>query len=112
MVENLAKHLDEAAEYLWEDEDLLHVYGSRKDLVALTTRRLLFIDRSLFRAGRSVITVPYSRIGAVFLEKASFFSGRRKVAVQTPGKTHVLEFGNSRQAERFYDILADFVCRT
>lgn len=108
--ENTRKHVSHAYEYLYEGEELVQTYGMLLDFVALTTRRILFVDKAVFSKKTAVISIPYSRVESIALERGDFWSRTSKVEIQTRGKTYLLEFCKEADVMGFYQTLAYYIC--
>jgi hypothetical protein len=108
--ENTSKHVSLAYEYLYEGEELVQTYGMLLDFVALTTRRILFVDKSVFGKKTAVVSIPYFRVESIGLEKGEFWSRTNKVEIQTKAKTYLLEFRKEADVIGFYQALAYHIC--
>ncbi|SEN12335.1 PH domain-containing protein [Lihuaxuella thermophila] len=107
---NTRKHVSQACEYLYEGEELIQTYGMLLDFVALTTRRILFVDSAVFSRKTAVISIPYSRVESIALEKGDFWSRTNKVEIQTKAKTYCLEFRKEADVIGFYQTLSYYIC--
>ncbi|MGZ7442981.1 PH domain-containing protein [Paenibacillus sp. TH7-28] len=53
--ENREKHIQQLQEFLFEGEQIERTYGLSSDFVALTNKRLIYVDARLNESGRLLI---------------------------------------------------------
>lgn len=111
MGENRKKDLHMVADLLYQGEYLIQTIGSLLDFVALTNERIIFVDRNMFGRKKAIISIPYSKIDAIRLEKSSFWSRRNRLEILTRAKTYELTFYKKEYVQGFYQLLAQGICR-
>lgn len=109
--ENRKKDLHQVAGLLYPGEYLIQTVGTLLDFVALTNERMIFVDRSVFGKRKAIISIPYSKIDAISLEKSSFWSGMNRLEIVTRAKTYELTFFKQANVQGFYQLLAQGICK-
>ena len=104
-------HGDKIKEFLFEGEILEHVYGLVVDFVALTNKRMIFVDKSVFSKETGVISVPYSKIEKIAIVKDKFWSLSDKIEVTTRSDKHELKLLQGKnEGLKFYTTLSKYIC--
>jgi hypothetical protein len=103
-------HMNQVAEFLFEGEEVLQTYGLLLDFVALTNKRILFVDKTAMSRRTAVISIPYSKVEAISIEKGKLWSLSNRVEIQTKGRTYELEFLKGADVMGFYRTLARMIC--
>ncbi|UZH06423.1 PH domain-containing protein [Heyndrickxia coagulans] len=95
----------------YSKETIEHVYGLAIDFVALTNKRLIFVDQSLFGKETGVVSIPYSRIDEIGIVKDKFWSMSDKIMITTKHDKHELKLLQGKdEALKFYNTLAKYIC--
>lgn len=98
-------------EFLFDGETIEHVYGLAIDFVALTNKRLIFVDQSLLGKETGVVSIPYSHIDEIGIVKDKFWSMSDKVLITTKHGKHELKLLQSKdESLKFYNTLAKHIC--
>ncbi|QKS70006.1 PH domain-containing protein [Paenalkalicoccus suaedae] len=109
--DNKSKHHDQVQEFLFEGEELHSTYGLMVDFVALTSHRVLFVDRSIMSKSRSVVvTIPFSKIEEIAIEKTGFLSFSNTIEIATKSGNHQLQFTKGSDVMGFYKELSQRIC--
>lgn len=101
-------HGEKLQEFLVEGETVEHVYSLVVDFVALTNKRILFVDQSVFSKETAVITIPYSKIEKIGLQKDKRWSLSDKVEITTRNDKHELKL--LKGGLEFYKKLTQHIC--
>ncbi|MBU8907653.1 PH domain-containing protein [Desertibacillus haloalkaliphilus] len=108
--DNQEKHIDQIQEYLIPGEQLEQTYGLVIDFVALTDKRILFVDKSFVSKATAVVTIPYSKIEEIAIQKSGTLSFTNKVEITTKGGSHELSFVKGADVFGFYKKLTSKIC--
>ncbi|KFZ39735.1 hypothetical protein AYX07_08050 [Thermoactinomyces sp. AS95] len=109
-VENSAKHWEQIQKWLYEGEETIYTYGLLLDMVVLTTRRIVLIDRTLFGREKGILSIPYSRIDSIGLYVKGFWNRAHVLEIRTKGKTYELEFKRGTDCQGVYRWLSCLIC--
>lgn len=60
--DNKDNHTKQVQEFLYEGEELEQTYGLMIDFIALTSTRIIFVDKTFLSKNSAVISIPYSKI--------------------------------------------------
>jgi hypothetical protein len=109
-VENSAKHWEQIQKWLYEGEETIYTYGLLLDMVVLTTRRIVLIDRTLFGREKGILSIPYSRIDSIGLYVKGFWNRAHVLEIRTKGETYELEFKRGTDCQGVYRWLSCLIC--
>lgn len=101
-------HTENLKPFLFEGENVEHIYSLVTDFVALTNKRLIFVDQSVFSKETGVITIPYSKIEKIGIVKDKKWSLSDKVEITTRNDKHELKL--IKGGLEFYKKLSKFIC--
>ncbi|MBB6451135.1 hypothetical protein HNR44_003129 [Geomicrobium halophilum] len=104
--ENRKNHREQASEYLVEDEQLLQTYGLMIDFVALTNRRVIFVNKSFVSKRSEVVSIPYTKIEEIALLKDRKLAISNPVRISTRSNNHHLNLIKGNDATGFYKQLS------
>ena len=108
--ENAVKHLEQVQKWLYDGEETIYTYGLMLDMVVLTTKRIVFIDRTLFGKEKGILSIPYSRIDSIGLYIKGFWNRAHILEIRTKGKTYELEFKRGTDCKGVYRWLSYLIC--
>jgi len=109
--ENREKHLQQIQEFLFEGEQIERTYGLvSSEFIALTNKRLIFVEKVPLSKQIQVTSIPYSKIEEIGFEITGSFSLTNKINVITKAGKHELEFDKSANVKEFYMILSKHIC--
>ncbi|WP_147804920.1 PH domain-containing protein [Alkalicoccus halolimnae] len=109
--DNKAKHIEQAEEFLFDREEVLSTYGLMVDFAAFTSHRILFVDRSFMTKSKSVVvSIPYSKIEEIAIEKTGFFAFSNTIEIATKSDKHALQFMKDTDVMEVYRELSKKIC--
>lgn len=83
------KSRTELERFILDGEQIEFFFAVKEDFGAITDKRLVFLDKSLFGNKRSIIGIPFSKISAVGVKRGGAFSPSKEILV-TVG-SHIIE---------------------
>ena len=95
-------------EFLFEGEEIDSVYSHSVDFVALTNKRLIFVDQGIFSREIGVVTIPYSKIEKIAIVKDKHWTIKNEVEVTTKHDKHELKL--YKAGLEFYNKLSKYIC--
>lgn len=104
------KHGAEVMDYLFQGERVISTYGLLIDFAALTTERLLFVDKTLISKRSFVVSVPYSKVESVAIEKDRRLAFTNKIIIYTKKREFSLNFIKGTSVLEFYHALCANAC--
>lgn len=87
--------------FLIDGETISAVYPYFNDFCALTSKRIIFVDKQWASSKQGVISVPLSKITAISLTKGGFMSFSKEVEITVGSKSVELKFMNDTDALAF-----------
>jgi hypothetical protein len=108
--ENSEKDLQVLKEFVLEGEEVYKTYGYTEDFTAITNLRIIYMDKDIIGGRKGVMSIPYSKIESVFIEKGKFFSLSNKVVIQTKSMNHEIEFLKGDDVLGFYNFVVGQIC--
>lgn len=105
-LENLNKqNKQEVDSLLLPNEELLNLYSAVMDYVAITDKRLLFVDGEFASSKKTITSLPFKSIVSVHLEKGGFLSFTKKVIVAVSGGKFNISLISRSEAKDLYNNL-------
>lgn len=92
--------------YLLPNETVTNVYMNGNDMAALTTNRLLVLDKSIFSGKRVLLGIPFSKITAVGVGQSGTFAFSKEIEVWIGGKSHEVKVPKEEMAIELYHKLS------
>jgi len=108
--DNEEKHAKAAEELLIEGEKLQRTFGLMNDFVALTNKRIIFVDKTYLSAKKSVVSIPYNNIEEVILGISGTFSLTNEIGIVTKSHKHVLKFTKTADINGFHKSILAKIC--
>lgn len=108
--DNEEKHAQAAEELLIEGEELEKTYGLLNDFVALTNKRVIFVDKTYLSTQKSVVSIPYNKIEEIILGIGSAFSLSDSIGIVTKSHQHALKFTKTADINGFYKSILKKIC--
>lgn len=99
----------ELQNFLIEGESIGQIYRLQLDFAALTSLRLIFVDKNLGSNKTEVTSIPYSKIEAISIEQGKALSD--EVEIATKHKAYKLKFYKGTDVLGFYNTLAKHICK-
>ena len=88
----------ELAKILPEGEVVIEMYIVKEDFCALTSKRVVFVDKKLVSSKKTLTSVPFSKINFVALKRGGFFSISKEVIIGTGGLALEIDTWDGEQA--------------
>ena len=104
------RHIENVQEYLIEGEVVEQVYGLVVDFIALTNKRVIFVDKIIGFKNTSVTSIPYSKIESISIENGKALSFSNEIEIVTKHKAYVLKFVKGADVVGFYKSLTKHIC--
>ncbi len=95
-VEEKAK--EELQKILPEGESIEKIYIVKEDFCALTSKRVVLIDKKLLGSKKTLTSVPYSKVNFVALKRGGTFSISKEVIIGVSGMTLEVDTWDGAQA--------------
>lgn len=74
------------------DTDILeHVYSIKEDFCAITNKRVVFVDKNIGSARKTLTSVPLAKINFVALKRGGLLTINKEVVISSGGINLVLE---------------------
>ncbi len=99
-----------------EIEAVYDLKGAGTGFIGITSRRLIFHDKTFMRKMKAVVSVPYNRIISLAAEDESgLFTGRgffasSRIYVMTSHETYEFEFRGAEKAHAAHALIAAHLC--
>ncbi len=81
----------ELLKILPENDVLEHVFTIKEDFCAITNKRIVFIDKNVGSARKTLTSVPFSKINFVALKRGGLLDFNKEVIISSGGLNLVLE---------------------
>lgn len=94
--------------FLFDGEIIEYVYPLSTDFVALTNKRLIFVDKNVLLKETGIKTIPYSKIEEIAIVKDKAWAITDKVEITTRHDKHELKL--LQDGLEFYNKLAERIC--
>lgn len=94
--------------FLFEGETIEYVYPLSTDFVALTNRRLIFVDKNVLLKETGIVTIPYAKIEQIGIVKDKAWAITDKIEITTRHDKHELKL--LKDGLEFYNKLAAHIC--
>lgn len=104
------RRVGDIQEYLIEGEAVEQVYGLLVDFVALTNKRVIFVDKTIVSKKTSVTSIPYSKIESISIEKGKTLALSNEIEIVTKHKAYELKFVKGGDVVGFYKSLTKHIC--
>lgn len=92
----------ELEKFLLEDEIIDHFFMAKEDFGALTDKRLIFVDKSLFSNKKSIVGVPFKKINAVGVKRGGTFSISKEIIIMIGSQALEIDTYDENQAIDIY----------
>lgn len=86
-------------------ERIEEVYSLIIDYAAVTSIRLIFVDRNATSSKKQVTSIPWNKISSVHLQKGGFLSWTKKVSVHVSSKEYEIELIDEGNAKELHDMI-------
>lgn len=107
-VENPEQYIQD---FLFPEETVECTYKLINDFVILTSKRVIFIDRSFLFLETIIRSIPYHKIDSISVERnKKLFSVSSVVKITTWGREYKLKIRKGEDVMDFYNTLARYVC--
>lgn len=100
---DIETYKSEVREMLLPDEELEAIYGLDIDYTAVTSRRLIFVDKTVLSKQQSIISIPFSKINTVALGKGKFLSFTNEIEIHTQSQKFELKLMKGEKVQEFYN---------
>lgn len=105
----LEKVRQEVMPMLLPDEELDSCFPLTLDFIAITNKRLLFVDKKWNSSKRAMISVPWSKVTGVLMERGGFMSFSQEVEVAVGSKAYEFKFYSPEEAMGAYNTILNKV---
>lgn len=104
-----AKKLDKVRQeiepLLLQGEQLESCYPLSLDFVAITNKRMLFVDKKWSSSKRAMISVPWNKVTGVAMERGGFMAFSQEVEVAVGSKSYEFKFYSPEESMEAYNAI-------
>lgn len=108
--EKFAKKREEVEKFLVPGEEITGLFTIRNDYAAITTKRILFIDKTYLSKKMAVISAPLHQVTVAALLRGGLLSFTTEVELRVGMADYMLVFSNADDALNFYKAIIAATC--
>lgn len=97
-------------QYLFVGEDVDYISPKHDEFIALTNKRIIFVDARIFNNESGVVSIPYSKINKIVIANKNPLSSSKKIEITTQSDKHEIKFLKPEEGLEFYRKLSMHIC--
>ncbi|MFW6270371.1 MAG: PH domain-containing protein [Bacillota bacterium] len=102
---------DISKKYLIREESIICNYKFKRNLICLTDKRIIFINKSLFSRKIESKSVPFKKIESISLiQSRKLFSFSDKIILSAISKNYEIKISKSENIFDLYNTLIKLIC--